>query len=152
MIASGGFLGYVLVVSVIVLFSPDQVGSKPGLAFAILVLSGFFTVSWRGARAGVHVGPRGVLLYHVTRRAEVVPWDEVVRFEAHPLRLAGVPVEGAAIYLVGPAGDLRETMLKRSVGSRWDRAAYSWLHDVVVPAPQFVDAADRLNQAVRAFT
>ncbi|MBB5803937.1 hypothetical protein F4560_003705 [Saccharothrix ecbatanensis] len=147
-IVSGGFL---LLITVSVLSSPDRVISWPGVVFALLFFSSVMTVTWRSARAGVHLGPRGVLLYHAVRRAEVVPWDQVVRFEARPLVLSHVPNEGATIYLVGPQGELHETPIKRSVGASWDKAAYSWRLEVVLPEAWFSAAVDHLNEAVRPF-
>ena len=148
-IAAGG----VLLLSVVQLLTPGQlVGEWWQVTILFLVLGGAIALTWRAARAGVHVGPRGLLLYRAAKRAELVPWDEVVRFEARPLRREDVPVEGAAIYLVGPRGDLRDTGLRRSVGHRWERALNNRLDHVVLYGADFPAAVDQLNEAVRPFT
>ncbi|WP_433268232.1 hypothetical protein ACQPZF_03715 [Actinosynnema sp. CS-041913] len=147
-ICCGAFL---LVVAVLAVAKADRVTSWSGVAFAFVFLGGLTTLAWRAARAGVHIGPQGVLLYHATKRAEVVPWNEVVSFEAHPLRLAGVREKSAAIYLVGPLGNRRETALRQSVGYRHQPADW-WRFAVALPATDFVTAVNRLNEAVRPFT
>ncbi|MET9229933.1 hypothetical protein [Lentzea sp. NPDC003310] len=147
--ASGGFL--VLVVAAVVL-APGPVESWSGVLSAMAFCGGLSALMWRAARAGVHFGPRGVLIYHATRRAELVPWDDVVRFEPREVRLAQVPVKGAVVYLVQPMGDLLETPLTRSVGAGWDRAAYSWKLEVVLTEAEFAAAVDQLNAALWHYT
>lgn len=143
--------GAPLVIVVVVLLAPGQEVSWPAVTTGAFVVSGFLVLAWRSARAGVHFGSRGVLFYHATRRSELIPWDEVVRFEAHAVRLANLPVDGAGVYLVGPSGDLRETPLKQSVGPGWDRMAYASRADVMLSSTEFATAADDLNAAVKSF-
>lgn len=146
--AFGGFLVMMVAMSVL---APGKVVTWWGMISAWAFCGGIAALMWRAARAGVHVGPRGVLIYHATRRAVFVPWDEVVRFEPRWSRLANVPVKGAAVYLVQPMGDLLETPLKQSVGMRWDRAAYGSKFDVVLSEAEFVAGLAELDAAVRFY-
>lgn len=130
----------------LVVTQPGRVVSWSGIAFGFLFLVAFTTVTWRAARAGVHIGPRGLLLYGPISRAEVVPWDEVVRFEAR----ATTHRRGAVIYLVDSAGDLRETALKHATGPNRHRAWGTF--DAVLDQADFTAALDRLNQAIRPHT
>ncbi|GHH43631.1 hypothetical protein [Lentzea cavernae] len=145
-------VGAPLAIVVVVLLAPSQVISWSVIVSALLVVGGFVVLAWRSARAGVHFGSRGVLLYYTTRRSEVIPWNEVARFEACTVRLANLPVDGAAVYLVGPLGDLRETPIKQSVGPVWDGMAYSSRADVMLSSKEFSAVADELNAAARTFS
>jgi hypothetical protein len=118
-----------------------------GTVFASLFLV-FFTISWwRIARTGVYIGPRGVKLYHPFKRVEVVPWKEVVRFEACPVRLPNFTEEGAVICLMG--AKVHPTPLKLSRSGRYNLAAYHMGYDVVLPEEAFFAAVHTLNEAVR---
>jgi hypothetical protein len=112
-----------------------------------------FTVTWWWtARVGVYVGPSGARLYRAFWRVDVVPWDEVVHFEARPLWLPTFAEVGAVVHLVVRSGDARPTVLKLSCGTRYDLAAYSGPYDVVMPAEEFHSAVDTLDLAVHPTT
>ncbi|WP_367129428.1 hypothetical protein [Saccharothrix sp. HUAS TT1] len=119
--------------------------------WGMVPLSLFFVVFtaawWRIGWTGVYVGPRGVKIHHPFKRVEVVPWDEVVGFEARPVRLPTSAVEGAVLCLVGAR--VHPTPVKLSRGRRFDWAAYLTGYDVVLPEEAFTAAVATLDKAVR---
>ncbi|MEU6153370.1 hypothetical protein ABZ816_25550 [Actinosynnema sp. NPDC047251] len=127
-----------------------QAGEVGGTAFLFLFLgSAGFTV-WRSARAGVYLGPRGVLIYNAQKRAYVVPWNEVVRFETRPLPTPDGVGDSDAIYLLSANGSLHETPIRRRRGSK-DRGERGWSFAVSLPTAEFGSTVDRLNGAARPF-
>lgn len=138
-VLTGGFGALVLA---IVLPAPGGVVSWPGILAAITFCWGVAFLMWRSARAGVHFGRRGVLVYHVARRSEVVPWNEVVRFEALPPQRAA-DRGGVGVYLVRSSAEPVATPLKQSQGLSQDRLSFPFT--VVLSEEEMAGAVPRLN-------
>lgn len=113
-------------------------------------LASIFTVSgvvwWRIARTGIYVNSRGVRICDTIKRAVVVPWGEVVRFEAHPVHVPNLPDVGATISLVGSR--VHPTPVKLARNRKFDVKAYRPNYDVVLAEDEFFAAVDYLNMEI----
>ncbi|WP_394618682.1 hypothetical protein JNUCC0626_06145 [Lentzea sp. JNUCC 0626] len=145
-----GFLAaFAVLLAGMVLIAPGKVVTWWGMISAIALCAGLAGFLWRASHAGVHFGPRGVLVHPATRGAEVVPWDEFVRFEARPERAAGIEPRGAVVHVVRMTGDPVATPLKQSIEANWDRTFY--FLDVVLSEVEFADALAHLNAQAIAY-
>ncbi|CAL9466727.1 hypothetical protein SUDANB95_02734 [Actinosynnema sp. ALI-1.44] len=102
---------------------------------------------WRISRTGIYVGPHGVKIYHPFKRADVVPWGDVVRFEVLPVPAPHMPIVGATINLVGTR--THETPVKLGRNWRFDAGLYRPGYDVILTDDEFRGAVTRLNRAIR---
>ncbi|WP_285634738.1 hypothetical protein [Lentzea sp. NBRC 102530] len=144
------FAAFAVLFAGMVLVAPGKVVGWWGMSSAIALCAGMACFLWRAGRTGVHFGPRGVLVHPATRAAEVVPWDEFVRFEVRPERAAGVAPRGAVVHVVRTTGDPVATPLKQSIDADWNRTFYFF--EVVLSEVEFADALARLNAWAVAYT
>ncbi|MEU7524368.1 hypothetical protein AB0A74_01380 [Saccharothrix sp. NPDC042600] len=86
-------------------------------------------------------------IHHALKRPEVVPWKDIVRFEAQPVHAPHMPVVvGATIVLVGTRS--YPTPVKLSRSRRFDTGVYRG-YDIILSDDESRGAITRLNRAIR---